>query len=207
MRVDIVFDASYCPINKFGTYCFYVRQGDSFGFSSSGLLKKCSSPTEAELMALVNSLHALKKSVLSGKVTFITIHSDCMNIFGKVSSSTENEIGVKAFETIIEIMQRTEGFKRHKIFYKMQHVKAHTGKQDKISRLNEYCHNQAKIQLNLRRQEINEENHIFCEEDKTPREIPGDLSVDSRDRSNEQRLIQIPLRNPIKKRHNVSQKL
>ena len=207
MHIDLIFDASFCPNKKFGTYSFYVKNGKSFSFSSSGRLKSCNSPSEAEIMALINALHAIKKSSLSGKIGYLTIHSDCMNIFGKVTNKTENELGTVVMKYINEILNPNLNFKRKRPYYRMQHVKAHTGSQDEISRLNEYCHNQAKIQLQLRRQEIDEENTIFSEEAKSRREVPAQLPVDSRNQSDEQRKLQVPLRSSIKKRNNVSQKL
>lgn len=198
MYVNIIFDASYCPINKFGTYCFYVMAGKSYRFGSSGILKECKSPSEAEMMALGNALYKVRKTELKGQVSHFTIHSDCMSIFGKINEKSDHELGVKILGYMVDCLKKDEkGNIKKSGYYLMKHVKAHTGKSDYISRINEYCHNQAKIQLQLRREQINEENNIFGEKDEARRELPEQLPVDSRKQSNQSRKLHVSMRNQV----------
>lgn len=194
MHIDLVFDASFCPKLKIGTFAFYIIAGGS-RWGSANKLREVGKPDEAELMALVNALHSLKKSsVNNGTISFITIHSDCMNIFGKVNSKSKNNIAKTAMKMINEIRDKNPNVKENQNFFKMQHVKAHTGKPDQISRANEFCHNQAIIQLQLRREVIHEENTVRHQEDKEGGEAPRDLFVDSGKRPFKNKQLPVSMR-------------
>ena len=149
MIVTINTDASYSKTHKIGTYAFWIicNQGKC---AKSGVLKrKCHRPEEAEFQCIINAIHTLCKSKITG-VKKIIINTDCLNVIhlirGNKSLISYYKLGfgknmVEQFEKILKV----NGYE--KVVLEMRHVKAHESTETARQWVNEWCDQEAKKRL------------------------------------------------------------
>lgn len=154
MIVDVITDASYCPENKFGTFAFYIKSS-SGTISTCGILKNAVNSLDAELKAIANAIHALRCSSLNREtISYIRIHSDCLNSFKYITRKTKDPAGKLIINEILKIKKKSNNIDPINIFYNLHHVKAHTDLDDDLSLGNKYCHDMAYKLLKTQREKL-----------------------------------------------------
>lgn len=141
-------DASFCPDTKAGGYAFYIR-GDDFKLTKAGSFKyKVKNPTDAEAKCIINALHTLSIQSLP-QVDVIVINTDSKTCIDHMSGLQPSKLygRGKALAHRIKNKCRAEEVK-------FKHVKAHTGKNDSRSWVNEWCDQQAKVWMRKKRAEL-----------------------------------------------------
>ena len=198
MVIQIITDSSFCPEHKIGTFAFYINS-KSGTIATCGILQEAKDPMECEMKAVANALHALRRSSMNrGEISFIEIHSDCLNMFKKISKKTENPIGIKIMEQINKIKQNSNLDDKRSMFFKMIHVKAHTNNSDPLSTGNRYCHDMAIQMLRVHRESIkhDEASNIKSGESKSGR--PGkrmrENAVDKRSKNGQPGNLPVSMR-------------
>lgn len=136
--ITINTDASYHPEYRVGGYAFTIVC-DHFRIQKSGKFKiQPLSAEEAEIMCIGNAIALLLALPEIPKCDWLIINSDCKNgmrTIEKKGSDLGNKVCCLKQQLIGKI-----GCKHNK----MRHVKAHSGKQDKRSIVNDWCDTEAK---------------------------------------------------------------
>ena len=152
MLVTINTDAS-C-INGFGGYAFWIVC-DAGKIQRAGKIKsKVKGSQQAEMMCIANALYTLKHSRFKS-ITKIIINTDsqpCIQALKGFKSSFDGAI--ECLFTMMEIcvshgLTLRDNYK----MFEFRHVKAHTGKKDKRSFVNEWCDKESRKYCKLREQE------------------------------------------------------
>jgi ribonuclease HI len=152
MLVKIYTDASYCPDKKVGGFAFYIDSGKGTN-ACCGVLKAVENPMDAEMMAITNALHTLRKSSLGReRISFIEIYSDCLGAFKKINKKTTHIIGKAIINELEKLREVSEVSDKRIPIHRLIHVKSHTEFTDKASIGNKYCHDMATTMLNVARQ-------------------------------------------------------
>ena len=138
MLITINTDAS-C-IDGFAGYAFWIVC-DAGKIQKAGKIKsKVKGSQQAEMMCIANALHTLKHSRFKGinKVIINTDSSPCIDALKSFKSSFEG--AKECLFTMMEICI-SNGFSLRDIdkIFQFKHVKAHTGKKDSRSFVNEWC--------------------------------------------------------------------
>lgn len=153
MIVTINTDASYHHPSKIGSYAYWIKS-DYGVINKYGCFKEVVENNQvAELMAIVNALHALSKSNWEC-IRRIVINTDCMNVIhylnGDKSAIKRYDIKVKYFKSIgaLYFKYKKEYFPDAHIF--LRHVKAHVDITDSRKYVNDWCDKYAKKALGQR---------------------------------------------------------
>ncbi len=144
--VTINTDAGFFPMQKVGSYAYWIK-ADGLHLHGSGMFRdKCNNPTDAEYKAIINALHVLK---CSGYIPIkkIIFNRDNINVESKKKGHDNQR---KIYLLIRQL--RKQSIKNKIIkgiypFYEFRHVKAHNGTSDKRSWVNDWCHNQCSLRL------------------------------------------------------------
>lgn len=136
--ITINTDASFHPIHKVGGYAFYIVC-DLFRIQKGGMFKmQPRTAEEAEIMCIGNAISTLLAQKELPKARWLVINNDCKFGMNKIRRQ-ETELAKK-----VNTM-------RQKLIYQlgsgensMRHVKAHSGKGDSRSWVNEWCDKEAK---------------------------------------------------------------
>jgi ribonuclease HI len=142
--ITINTDASFSPEKKVGGYAFYIVC-DLFKIQKGGMFK-CSPKTsiEAEMMCMANALHTLLNQPELPSTKLIVINSDCLHSFEKIKLKSQSEVGKKVAQILRQLRLKTSIKGNIKPLYEFRHVKAHSGKNDARSFVNEWCDKEAK---------------------------------------------------------------
>lgn len=140
--ITINTDASFSYQHKVGSYAFVIVC-DHFRIKHSGTFTKAqpTNPTDAEIMSIGNALHTLLKRQDVPTSAWLIINTDskaAMNVIQK----GKNKLGADVRKMIDELKVRIQYHK-----FEFRHVKAHSGKGDARSLVNEWCDMNAKIHL------------------------------------------------------------
>lgn len=141
--ITINTDASFNSQKKVGGYAFYIVC-DLFRVQKSGAFKvHPNNSMEAEMMCMVNALHTLLNQKELPSTKLIVVNSDCLFAFERISRKSQDVIGRKIAYYIRQIRIKTA---INSIIpkYEFRHVKAHSGKGDARSWVNEWCDKEAK---------------------------------------------------------------
>jgi ribonuclease HI len=136
--ITINTDASFHPRYKVGGYAFYIVC-DLFKIKKSGKFKKeLTGSMDAEMMSIGNALHTLLYQKGAPKSKYLIINTDCqyaITAIKKQSTPLGKEI-YKIWNKVILKVGSTNN--------EIRHVKAHSGVDDKRSKVNEWCDTEAK---------------------------------------------------------------
>lgn len=141
--ITINTDASFHPTQKVGGYAFHIVC-DQFKIKKGGKFKvNPANPEEAELMCMANALYTLLMREDLPATGLIVINNDCLNSFEKVGLRKQG-VGRKVAQLLKKVRNRMA--RRGVILpeYEFRHVKAHSGKGDPRSLVNEWCDQEAK---------------------------------------------------------------
>lgn len=139
MLCTINTDASFHPLYKVGAYAFWIVCNE-FKIQKAGFFRDFSeNSTDAEMKCIVNAIHtALEKKT---KITKIIINTDSLHSINYFSNrKPKNPIMKKVRRQFLKIKNE----KARGIEIEFRHVKAHTGKNDARSYVNEWCDTHAK---------------------------------------------------------------
>lgn len=143
-------DAGYYPREKIGSFAYWIK-ADGLHLKDSGILKGVvKNPLEAEMKAIINALFILDRSNYTG-IAKLIINRD--NISAKSSKSSQNELERK-LALQISTLRKKCGYRGLKPFFEFRHVKAHSGKGDPRSWVNEWCDEQCKTELRNHKQRM-----------------------------------------------------
>jgi hypothetical protein len=146
-------DAGYFPIDKVGSFAYWIKGGDMH-LHGSGLFKtKCAGPWQAEMQAIINALHVLKKQNPPPIIGFI-FNTDNLNAR---PGSKGNELRRKLKALIQEFKDDakkrlgkiafTLATKNSNQYAQFRHVEAHTHTDTKRNYVNDWCDKQCKARL------------------------------------------------------------
>lgn len=147
MNITINTDASWHPQDKVGGYAFWIVC-DLFIIKKSGRFKtkpRCS--TTAELMCIGNAFATLLAQKELPQCRFLVINTDSKNGIHQIKYQT-TKTGKEVFKLWNRLKSRLQPYKSE-----FRHVKAHSGKKDGRSFVNEWCDEQAKIMMRRWREE------------------------------------------------------
>lgn len=149
--VTINTDAGFYPIEKIGSFAYWIK-GDNLFLSGSGVFKNlCKNPTEAETKALINAVSVLIQSGYTD-ITKVIFNRD--NIYAK-SSKNGNELEKMLYEKLRVLRQKCK-YTGSEPFYEYRHVRAHTNKKNARSWVNDWCDKECKRQLREYKRKMNE---------------------------------------------------
>jgi ribonuclease HI len=152
MLITINTDAS-CS-EAYGGYAFWIVC-DAGKIQKAGKIKaEIKGSQQAEMMCIANALHTLKHSKFKSisKVIINTDSTPCIQALTGFKSSWEG--AKECLFTMMEIcIANGKSIREVSEMFEFRHVKAHTGKKDKRSFVNEWCDKEAKKYCKLRMQE------------------------------------------------------
>lgn len=151
MKVSVFTDASVQPTTRKAGFAFYI--GCKTGkLMKAGKLKTATSDALiAELHCIANALHTLKLSQFTG-ITKVWLFSDSAMSVDILSgtarefSDKKKRVVVREIEFLMIEICMKNGFSLRDVhaFFTIKHIKAHTGKGDRYSRINAWCDRNAK---------------------------------------------------------------
>lgn len=154
--ITINTDASYDSDTDLGAFAFHIVS-DNFCFKKTGIFKaEITGSVAAEMMAIANALAFLSKQPNLPIAKFIVINCDCLPAIAKIR---DNSGKYKYLSSIIRkqlfILAKLTSGKKHSPSVKIRHVKAHNGKKDARSWVNNWCDKEAKKLLRTHLKDIN----------------------------------------------------
>lgn len=151
MIITINTDASFSKARLRGAYAFWIVCNAGRIKKHGPIRSKVKNPTEAELKCIVNALHTLKESGwLNSLRNHVIINTDSKDSISLLENN-KNEIAMwglmkksnlhasAKFFSIKETLGNTK--------IEFRHVKAHSGKDDARSYVNEWCDKMAKMEM------------------------------------------------------------
>jgi len=146
-------DAGYFPIDKVGSFAYWIK-GGGLHLHGSGLFKgKVAGPWQAEMMAMINALHVLKKAKPAPVIGFIFNCDNNGARPGKTGHQLRQTLqkAIKEFKEDAKTRLGKEEFKRVmknvKEYAIFRHVKAHGPTDEKRTWVNDYLDKQCKKEL------------------------------------------------------------
>jgi len=140
MRITIIADASHCPDTGKAGYGFWIAsQRGKLG--GDGVLKGCiNNNISAEIMALMNALHAGINAGLICRDDSVLLQTDCQSAIdafeGRRQSMSAREKELVKFYLSLR--------KRYSLNISMKHVKGHTRNKDARYVVNNICDRKAR---------------------------------------------------------------
>lgn len=146
-------DAGYFPFDKVGSFAYWIK-GGGMHLHGSGLFKgKVAGPWQAEMMAMINALHILKKAKPEPVIGFI-FNCDNKNAKAGVRGNELRRILNNAILDFKKDAQKRLGknmftflTKISKQYAQFRHVKAHGTTDEKRTWVNDYLDKQCKKEL------------------------------------------------------------
>lgn len=147
--VTINTDAGFYPIDKIGSYAYWIK-GDGLFLSGSGVFKgKCDNSTEAEIKSIINAIHILDASGFTN-IKKLIINRD--NIHAR-SSQKGNELQRKLSIKISQLRKKCN-YKGRYPFFEFRHVKAHSHTKEPRNWVNDWCDKRCKEELKKYKNQI-----------------------------------------------------
>lgn len=143
--VTINTDAGFYPIEKVGSFAYWIK-GDNLFLSGSGIFKQpCKNPLDAEIKAMLNALHILYSS--GAIVEKLILNRD--NIYAKSGKKgTELQKQMSALIKKIKLRSIPPTHKNYTGKYvEFRHVKAHAHTKTPRHWVNDWCDKRCKEQL------------------------------------------------------------
>lgn len=152
MTVTVNTDASV-RLGGFGGWAFWIVSEKGKIQSSGPINRRVHDSTCAELAAIANALHAIKKHKWPFRLEKVYIKTDSKNAITALQNAIRHSCGEEmapyveaVFFLMMEICIK-EGVKpkNYKTLFDFRHVKAHTSNKNSRSYVNNWCDEQAKI--------------------------------------------------------------
>lgn len=155
MLITINTDASVK--DGFAGYAFWIVC-DSGKIQKAGKLKnKVHGSTDAETMCIANAIHTLKHSKFNG-ISKIIVNTDSQHSIDLLSNKTRCRTNTEMFNIVEECrynmmelcLKLGRSIRDVDSIFEFRHVKAHNGKKDARSFVNDWCDKEAKKYCKLR---------------------------------------------------------
>lgn len=147
--VTINTDAGFYPIEKIGSYAYWIK-ADGLFLKGSGVFKDaCKSPLEAEFRAIINAIHILDTSGYIG-ITKIVFNRD--NIY--TGAKKKGNFYEQMLADKIRKLRKKCNYNDPEPFYEFRHVKAHTRITAARFYVNSWCDQECKKQLREYKQKL-----------------------------------------------------
>lgn len=148
--ITINTDASWDQKTRVGGYAYWIVC-DAFKSNGSGVFKsRPANPTDAELMAIGNAIVSLLNMPTDEFPTckWLVLNTD--------STSAKKRIGTRTDATAKRVAELWDSLveKSCATRHEIRHVKAHSGKDDARSWVNEWCDGQAKAKMREARDKV-----------------------------------------------------
>ncbi len=141
-------DASFHQNYKVGTYAFYIVC-DLFKIQKGGIFKKkVDSPEVSEMMAIGNAIAMLSSHKELPKVDWLIINTDCLNGANKIKKGN-TPLGHQIHGMLMRLVKKIGATK-----FELRHVRAHNGKPDARSFVNDWCDKEAKRWMGVKLKEL-----------------------------------------------------
>lgn len=154
MLVTINTDASFHKDSKAGGFAFWIVS-NNFKIQKCGFFEeKCRNPTDAETKAIINAIYCVLKQ--EEGITRIIFNTDSLNSKHILTNDRDKIqrynlfFGKKLRRRFNKIIKEYNGNFEHEF----RHVKAHSGKNDSRSYVNEWCDRHAKAFMWKRHHQI-----------------------------------------------------
>jgi len=136
--ITINTDASFHPVHKTAGFAFWIVC-NTFKIQKSGnFLRAPKDSEEAEMMCIGNAIVMCLRQDNLPKLDWFIINTDCMNAVHKIENGV-SPLGAEINGYWKKLIEKL-GSKKNQF----RHVKAHSGKNDSRSYVNEWCDTEAK---------------------------------------------------------------
>tara|TARA_R110002012_G_scaffold190633_1_gene358225 strand:- start:32254 stop:32736 length:483 start_codon:yes stop_codon:yes gene_type:complete len=150
MLCTINTDASFHSHYRVGAFAFWAVSNE-FRLTKAGFLReRCINPDEAEMKCIINAVTAVLSS--NKNITKLIINTDSLNSKAVFENDKKHiqRWGLARWKHLRKLFNRTIfNYKKQTKVIKVEfrHVKAHSGKGDARSYVNEWCDKNAKYYL------------------------------------------------------------
>lgn len=153
--ITINTDASFYKKQGVGGWAFYIVC-DAFKVKAGGKFRvQPKSAQEAELMCIANAFAAVAKRKELPECKLIILNNDCQFAFHEIGLKKKGAGKIAAQELRkMRLRMAIDGI--HLPKYEFRYVKAHSGKDDKRSWVNEWCDTEAKRHARLSIRQLEE---------------------------------------------------
>lgn len=151
-NITINTDASYCPETKVAGWATYIVS-DFFKLKNSGTIDNVDNSYLAEAYALEHGLSILLSNPIEyGKFVGLYINTDCKSLIDQLAKESGNSTAIlnDRIQSIIRKYSITD--------LDIRHVKAHTTIKKARNVVNNWCDEEAKKQMRIRRGEVKKQN-------------------------------------------------
>lgn len=156
--ITINTDASFYNQHKIGAFAFWIKS-DVFKITKGGMFKtEILDSTQAEIYAIGNAIACLLQQPDLPQANFLVINTDCTYAIKQITERRSID-GNKVYHLWQQLIKKI-GSKKNSF----RHVRAHTGKNNPRSFVNEWCDTEAKkwakeaIRIKQEKQRANELN-------------------------------------------------
>lgn len=146
-------DASFCGKTNAGGWAFYIRHDKFFSKKAGKFKSKVKDSSEAETKCIANALTEVLNQPNIGNTRRIIINTDSKIAIRQIERQI-TEFGLRAHSLLNQLVEKLKADS-----YEFRHVRAHTGKNDKRSYVNEWCDKEAKSKMRAHRIEINKKTY------------------------------------------------
>jgi ribonuclease HI len=152
MLVTINTDASFHPTEKIGAFAFWAVS-NGFKIQKACFFRdKCLNPTDAESKAILNAFHVVSRKQKG--IRKIIFNTDSLNAKAIFENDRDHIHKYHLFNKLRSNYNKKEQL-FHGIEIEFRHVKAHSGKDDARSYVNEWCDTNAKYYMWKRFHQLN----------------------------------------------------
>lgn len=147
-NITVFTDASFCPETKAAGGAFWARNADT-KFSSSFRIEDAESSADAEILTACRSIQSilehpvLGEELKKGKETRLILVVDCLTV-KHVLEGGKAKMGVAACQAVATT--RIHVFNQ-KFWFKVNHVKGHSGIGSPRQWVNNWCDKEARHQM------------------------------------------------------------
>ena len=158
MLVTINTDASFHKWHKVGAFAFWAVS-DQFRIQKAGYFRDpCKRPTECETKCIINAFKVVLAA--NAQITKIIVNTDSLNSIWILENNRKliKKYDLYFGKSLRRLFKKIVKDYDISLTIEFRHVKAHSGKDDARSYVNEWCDTNAKIYLWKRINELKSKN-------------------------------------------------
>ncbi len=150
MIITINTDASFNRKIQRGTYAFWIICNE-YKLTMSGVLRKqVSRPEIAEFRCIINALHIVLNKKTNEKIGRIIINTDCLNVISILTDDKEKckRWGLNSWGKDLKLKFNSICLNKiDKGIIEFRHIKSHEHTDTPRNYVNQWCDDQAKLQM------------------------------------------------------------
>jgi ribonuclease HI len=148
VKVVIISDASFCPETGASGFCYWAVSGRGQKGGYGAISERVDNSITSEMMAMIQGLNDACANKLILTEDDVLFRTDCKAAIDAFRNERKN---IGAQET--ELVNYLYNFRiAHRLKIKFEHVKGHTGEDDKLSFVQAQCDKLARISMKRARQ-------------------------------------------------------